>query len=260
MLSWRPFRPESDAGGKRFARHKEFSPRNPFMAYTNTAYVSDSWRKYVNSKTWLSVEFVALFIGFPAAFHTVLRTYSPVPFLVIFGLVAAFYLFKSKDYDNQYFYDLKATIAQLPRMLIIFSASAVVISIFVCVKYPEYLFYCPKNHFSVWVPIMWSYPLLAVYPQEIIYRGFLFQRYGPLFSKQSYLIHASALVFSFGHIIYYHPLSMLLTLAGGYLFAYTYWKSKSLLAASIEHALYGCFLYTIGLGRFFLSGIDQLLH
>lgn len=68
-----------------------------------------------------------------------------------------------------------------------------------------------------------------------------------------------AWVFSFGHIIYYHPFSLLATLVGGYLFAYTYWKSRSLLAASMEHALYGCFLYTIGLGRFFYTEIEKLL-
>jgi membrane protease YdiL (CAAX protease family) len=100
---------------------------------------------------------------------------------------------------------------------------------------------------------------MAVYPQEIIYRAFLFHRYRNLFEDRGYLVHASAVVFSFGHIIYYHPYSMLFTFVGGYLFATTYRRSRSLLAASFEHSLYGCYLYTIGLGRFFYTGIEQLL-
>jgi membrane protease YdiL (CAAX protease family) len=45
-----------------------------------------------------------------------------------------------------------------------------------------------------------------------------------------------------------------MTLVGGLLFAHTYWKTRSLLVSAIEHALYGCLLYTIGLGRFFYHG------
>jgi hypothetical protein len=52
---------------------------------------------------------------------------------------------------------------------------------------------------------------------------------------------------------------MILTFFGGYLFAYTYAKTRSLLLVSIEHALYGCLLYTIGLGRFFYTGFEKLL-
>ena len=42
-----------------------------------------------------------------------------------------------------------------------------------------------------------------------------------------------------------------LTLVGGLLFAYRYTKTGSLLTSCVEHALYGCFLFTVGLGRFF---------
>jgi len=46
-----------------------------------------------------------------------------------------------------------------------------------------------------------------------------------------------------------------LTLPSGWLFADTYRRSESLLAASIEHALYGGFLFTVGLGRHFYNGL-----
>jgi hypothetical protein len=42
--------------------------------------------------------------------------------------------------------------------------------------------------------------------------------------------------------------------AGGLLFAVTYHRTASAFAAAVEHALYGCFLITLGLGRFVYSG------
>jgi membrane protease YdiL (CAAX protease family) len=38
------------------------------------------------------------------------------------------------------------------------------------------------------------------------------------------------------------------TFIGGILFAYTYQKTKSTLLVSIEHAIYGCWLFTVGMG------------
>ncbi|WP_423804206.1 hypothetical protein [Nitrosomonas nitrosa] len=46
-------------------------------------------------------------------------------------------------------------------------------------------------------------------------------------------------------------MSVTFTFVGGIMFAYTYHRHRSLLLASIEHALYGCFVFTIGLGWFF---------
>ena len=47
---------------------------------------------------------------------------------------------------------------------------------------------------------------------------------------------------------------MLLSGVGGVLFARTYLTSGSLAMAALEHALYGNFIFTIGLGEFFFHG------
>jgi hypothetical protein len=63
---------------------------------------------------------------------------------------------------------------------------------------------------------------------------------------------ASAVVFAFGHVMFPRPwVAMGLTLLGGLLFGYHYAQSGSLLLVSIEHALFGQVLFTVGLGRFF---------
>jgi hypothetical protein len=47
---------------------------------------------------------------------------------------------------------------------------------------------------------------------------------------------------------------VILTLLGGLMFAKTYEETGSLVLSGIEHALYGGFLFTIGLGKYFYYG------
>lgn len=64
-------------------------------------------------------------------------------------------------------------------------------------------------------------------------------------------IGASALAFGWMHLVYGNLVAIGLTLAGGWYFADTYAKTGSLRLATLEHALYGNLLFTIGLGGFF---------
>lgn len=102
---------------------------------------------------------------------------------------------------------------------------------------------------KLWVVILFAYAMFSVYPQELIYRTMYFQRYGSLFKSRSLFIFLNAIVFSMAHIFYRNPLVMLMTFLGGILFALTYYKTKSTLLVSIEHAIYGCWLFTVGMGE-----------
>jgi len=55
-------------------------------------------------------------------------------------------------------------------------------------------------------------------------------------------------------VLFLNPLAVLLTLAGGWMFAGTHRQTGSLAIAAIEHALYGCWIFTAGLGEFFYHG------
>ena len=68
------------------------------------------------------------------------------------------------------------------------------------------------------------------------------------------MIFASALAFGFVHIIFRNWLAVGLCVLGGALFAFTYHSSQSFLLACLEHAVFGNFLFTIGLGKFFYHG------
>ena len=106
---------------------------------------------------------------------------------------------------------------------------------------------------AFWAVVMAAYPILSVYPQGVLYRAFFFQRYGVLFPGRWAMIFASAAAFAFLHIIFRNPLAVALTFAGGLLFAARYGETGSLATSSFEHALYGCWLFTIGSGPVFLS-------
>ncbi|MDU8886288.1 CPBP family intramembrane glutamic endopeptidase [Yeosuana sp. MJ-SS3] len=117
------------------------------------------------------------------------------------------------------------------------------------------LFFDRSNLFSVvvnkpklWIIILFIYTFLSVYPQELIYRTFFFERYQKLFSSSNLFIFINAIVFSLGHIFFKNTLVIILTFIGGLLFALTYNQSKSTLLVSIEHVIYGCWLFTVGMG------------
>ena len=118
---------------------------------------------------------------------------------------------------------------------------------------PHLFLSLPREHPILWLAIMVLYPVLSVWPQEVIFRRFLFHRYARVFGETGVVL-ASALAFGFAHVIFLNPIAVTLTTAGGAMFAWNYARERSLYLACMEHALYGCLIFTIGLGQFFYTG------
>ncbi len=117
----------------------------------------------------------------------------------------------------------------------------------------------PRRVPDLWLTIMMLYPLLSVIPQEFAYRTFFFHRYGPLFGGQRWTaIVVNALLFGFAHIIFGNWIAVVGTFLAGLLFAYRYDRTRSFWAVWLEHSLYGCLVFTVGLGRYFFTGIATL--
>lgn len=119
--------------------------------------------------------------------------------------------------------------------------------------------YAPRDLFGfvrcnpkLWALVMVGYPLLSVYPQGIIYRVFFFERYQALFPSLWLMVLMSALAFVYVHIVFRNWIAIALTIPGGFLFAIRYAHTGSLFISSFEHALYGCWLFTVGLGKWFV--------
>jgi membrane protease YdiL (CAAX protease family) len=113
------------------------------------------------------------------------------------------------------------------------------------------LFAFPLQRPGVWAAIMLLYPLLSALPQELLFRSFFFRRYTPLFPG-NVLLAVSAFAFSFGHILFHNPISLILSAICGLFLGWSYRRHASLKKVVLEHALYGDMVFTIGLGIYFV--------
>jgi CAAX protease family protein len=122
--------------------------------------------------------------------------------------------------------------------------------------FPSNFLEFPRRVPQLWLIVMMLYPLLSVLPQELVYRTFYFHRYGPLFGNRRWLaIAVNAALFGFGHIMFGNWVAVVGSVLGGLLFAYRYDVTRSLWAVWFEHSLYGCLVFTVGLGGYFFTGI-----
>lgn len=131
----------------------------------------------------------------------------------------------------------------LPSVLIL-----VVTTCYVWLTDESQLFHVLLNSPTLWLSILFFYSLFSVYPQELIYRTFFFKRYQQLFKNKHLFIIVNAALFSLVHIFFTNILVIILTFIGGIFFALTYKKTKSTLLVTVEHSLYGCWLFTVGMG------------
>lgn len=114
----------------------------------------------------------------------------------------------------------------------------------------EKLFIVVLNKPVLWITICLIYSIFSVLPQELLYRSFFFKRYASLFKNPTVLIAINAVAFSLAHSLFQNIYISILTLIGGLVFAMTYHRSKSLLLTSVEHAIYGSWLFTLGIGEY----------
>lgn len=205
-------------------------------------------------RAYLATEYLTLFYGVIAVFALLADGVSPIPFLVGLGVVAVVYLVRRPDFDRADLLRPRVVRAELPSILTLLLLTAVLAVGGVLLFIPEDFLGFPRSEPVLWAIVAVAYPLLSVYPQELIFRGFLFHRYAPVFGTGTSMLLASAAAFGFAHIIFGNWFAVLATTAGGLLFAWRYSRSRSLLATSIEHGLYGVLIFTVGLGQFVYHG------
>lgn len=202
----------------------------------------------------LVLEFLVLFIALPLAYR-----FSPVrvPALPVLWAAAAYawwQLLRDPHFDRAQLWNAGALSGPWKSILITFVLAACVLWLGVHRLAPQLEWSFLRRSPGFWAVVMALYPVLSVYPQAIVYRAFFFQRYGGLFPGRWLLILASAFAFAFMHLIFRNGLAVALTFAGGVLFASRYAATGSLFTSAFEHALYGCWIFTVGLGQYFYHG------
>lgn len=202
----------------------------------------------------LALEFLAVFAGLPLLIYFRRLPNLPIPYLLVVALIAflllradhAFPIAQLTSWGN--YRPFLATILIRDAICLLF------LSLGVYLFAPDLLFSLLERSPLLWLAIVILYPLVSVYPQELFYRAFFFHRYQPLFGSGWGMIVASALAFGFVHIIFRNWIAVALCIIGGFLFSWTYQTSGSLLLAGLDHAIFGDFIFTIGLGQFFFHG------
>jgi len=140
------------------------------------------------------------------------------------------------------------------QALIRFTCATAGVIIFAAATVPQRLFSFPLQRPGFWLVVMILYPILSALPQELIFRSFFARRYAKLFPGTLPMILANAFCFGFIHVMFHNWVSPLLSAVAGALFAWSYSQHRSLKWAAIEHAAYGCMVFTVGIGFYFLVG------
>ena len=141
------------------------------------------------------------------------------------------------------------------RVLLRFVPFALALLAFAAWKLPpEHFLRLPLHNPQLFLWICIFYPPLSALPQEILCRSYFFRRYAPIFPGRQAMLLASALAFGWMHIILQNWVAVCFSVLGGWLFSDTYHRTRSLAAVFAEHALYGCYIFALGLGLFFYHG------
>jgi len=203
----------------------------------------------------LITEFVLLFVLLPVGFRFKPFPFPIIPALWVMTAYCLFRLLRDPSFDRSLLWNSVALRTQWLQIFLLFVLLAVLIAAGIYSLHPDWLFTLVRKTPWFWLLVVVLYPVLSVYPQGIVFRVFLFQRYQQLFGGPVAITIASALAFSFAHIVFRNWIAVSFTLVGGIIFAWRYRQSQSLLTSSFEHALYGCWMFTVGLGDFFYRGI-----
>ncbi|MBB4303439.1 hypothetical protein GGD81_002482 [Rhodobium orientis] len=200
--------------------------------------------------------FVELFVVVAAPLLMAGTANQAVRFSAIF-LVAAYCLVglwragAIRDYLRP---NWRGFVAALPGVLLRSAIAALAIASLVLVLHPNRLFCIPRANPDLMLIIACFYAFVSVLPQEIAFRAYAAFRLDGLKVSPLPATLLSAAVFGWVHILYGSWISVALTFIAGIAFYRTYRGSSSILAAWLEHSLYGLAVFAIGLDHLFYSG------
>lgn len=195
----------------------------------------------------LGAEFLALYGGGPIL--VLLERRAGLLFGLIWTGALLAFLWMRHDRPKPYVFRV-----EIWKIFVRFAILAPLIALLTWFFWPDTFLSLPRQKPLFWLMILCLYPLLSVWPQEVLYRAFLFRRYSNLFRSIPVTIVASAVAFGFAHILFLNWIAVGMTLIGGVMFASDYSRHRSLTLTCFEHSLYGCLIFTVGLGRFFYTG------
>ncbi len=129
-------------------------------------------------------------------------------------------------------------------------ASIIVMQAMVPERMFAMLIYSPHTMLT----IVLFYPLLSALPQEVVFRALYFRRYRDILPEGVPGLFLNAALFSLAHLMYWSSVVMIMTFAGGFVFAWAHSVRRSFPMAWVMHSLAGLIVFAVGLGIYFYSG------
>lgn len=216
-------------------------------------------RPPTHQKILLWVECLVLFFALPGALYFIRHelAFRVVPLVLVLAIGCGIYLARKPGFSRGVFYACPGFWLHLRRVLYLFLPSAALLLATAWFFLPDHFLRFPLARPGIWALVMALYPILAAYPQEIVFRGFFFERYQAILPSQAAMLAVNILSFGLAHALYGNWLAPVLAAIGGALFGFRYLRSGSLLIAGLEHGLWGNLLFTSGWGWYFYSGAIQ---
>lgn len=223
----------------------------PVIFLPDCGLISEMGRKIV-----LWIEFIGFFILLPFVmfFYRENLRRMVIPSLLAGLIMFLILLIRDPGFNRRKLWLPDGFFSHLKPIVVRLFTGGAILFLYLKLERPDLLFNFIRAEPKIWLIVMLLYPLVSVYPQEIIYRAYFFHRYQPLFPNPVVMILASGLCFGLVHIFFFNAWALTLSTIGGILFAWTYHRSGSILFSSIEHGLWGDFIFTAGLGMYFYSG------
>ncbi len=205
----------------------------------------------MKKKILSGLEFVTLFFGIPLVIYFDRDFIHPI-MIILPVLVFIFFILRyTTDFQWKELFRWEIPKTMLIRNGLIVLLCLVLMLGYVSLFERENLFNLPKANPWIYLAMCVFYPIFSAFGQEIIYRTFLFRRYNKWVRKEWQFVLVSGIAFSFLHIVYYDPVSMILTFIGGVYFARVYQQTRSVLFTSVLHGLMGIIIFGVGLGQYF---------
>ena len=208
------------------------------------------------SRARLTLEFALIFVGLPllAGWQgRFLRIWLIPQMLLLAGIFLAL-LWRDPSFDRRQMRAVPQNWRRSLLRIVVFFVLGGAAVLYLAWRSGVDLFSFPRERPFLWLLVVLLYPLVSALPQEVIFRLFLFHRYRSLFPDPRLMMLVSASVFALAHLQLGNLVALGLPFLGGLLFAHTFGTTRSLPMVTLEHGLWGDWLFTLGLGVYFYGG------
>ncbi|MFN3613998.1 MAG: type II CAAX prenyl endopeptidase Rce1 family protein [Rubrimonas sp.] len=202
-------------------------------------------------RLWL--EFVALFVGAPLAMTAWFGAYALFATLYVLTAASLALLALTPGFRLRHLLRLPDR-GDMLAIAAFTAISAVLCAALTLWLRPASFLWMPTRNPALWTMILMWYPPLSALPQEIIFRSLFFERYGGLFPSRAAGALASGGAFGLGHLFFMNPVAIGTTTVAGVFMGWVYMRNRSLITATILHAIGGLMVFTMGLGTYFYHG------